>query len=244
MQVKYIFKTSNIYSNSSFFRRRSYALNNRIYQDTTNPSQNENIFHSVNHLTIRGNIAKKNDFIDFPYVTELTLIDYSNSSLHSISTILDRMIPLTKLYRLSINCEHFCVSQLMDLLYFSPNIQILISNSISFRKISLNAIQQTQTFQIISKENKIRNVTLNGQSTLGNIELFVKLCPHLQQLTIDLGQRNFFTVIMLLERETCSYHGPFLYLLNANQALLNTNRLKLSSDYAMKSISQNLYLWS
>jgi len=195
------------------------------------------MLHLVNHISIRGNIATKNDLIYFPNVTELTLFDYSNRSLHSISTILDRIIPLTKLYKLSIHSHHFCISQLMDLLYFSPNIHILIINSISLSKINSDSIQETQTFQTIFNENKITNIIFKEDSTLQCIQLFQKLCPRLEQITIDLTRYDHLKIMKLLESDICSHHAPFWCFLNVNSMLKSTIESYLNRDCSIKSVS-------
>lgn len=121
--------------NICFFRRNSYRLNNCSYGDTS-PYPNETNLYSMNHISIHGNIGTKDNSIYFPNVTELTVFDYSNRTLHSISTIFDRFIPLIKLSKLSIYSHHICITQLIYLLYFSPNIHTLTINSISLSKIS------------------------------------------------------------------------------------------------------------
>lgn len=194
----------------------------------------------MNHISIRGDISIKTNLIDFPNVTELTLIDYSNPSLYSISMILDRLIPLTKLCKLSIDDQKdFCISQLMDLLYFSPNIQILILHSISLEKISWNQIRQTQTYQTIFKKNKITHVTLTKELNLEIIQLFFNLCHRLEQLTINLDQCYHTKARNLLGNIIDSHYVPLLCLLNCNEALSTT-----SSDCSIKLISSDLYIWS
>ncbi len=214
-------------------------MNNHPYRDT-HPCSNKSIFHSVNHISIHGDISTKKNLIDFPNVTELTLIDYSNPSLYSISMILDRLIPLKNISKFSIHGEKsFCISQLMDLLYFSPNIQILIIHSISLTKINLNQIRQTQTFQTIFKKNKITNVTLTKDLNLETMQLFFNLCPRLEQLTINLDRHDHTTIRNLLGHTIDSHYVPLLCLLNAKEALSTT-----STDCSIKLISSDLYIWS
>jgi hypothetical protein len=159
--------------------------------------------------------------------------------------ILDRLIPLTKLCQLSIHEQKdFCVSQLMDLLYFSPNIQRLIIHSISLTKISLNQIRQTQTYQTIFKKNQITHITLTNDFNLETMQLFIHLCPRLEQLTIHLDRYNHSTIRNLLGHIMDSHYVPLLCLLNSNESLGTILRLDLSNDYLIKRISSDLYIWS
>jgi len=225
-----------------FFRRNDYTLNNHLYQDTF-PCQNKISLYSVNHISIQGNIATENNFIHFPNVTELTLFDYSNRSLHSISTLFDRIIPLIKLHKLSIHCRHMCISQLIDLLYFSPNINVLMINSISLSKISSSSIQQSQTFQTIFNENKIKNLIFKEDSTLECIQLFTNLCPRLEQLTIELNRYYRKSVFELLTNIIHSHHIHLLCFLNVNRILYTRIESYLPKDCSIKLFAQDLYIW-
>ncbi|CAF3824035.1 unnamed protein product [Rotaria sordida] len=153
---------------------------------STEPYRNTNNVHSVEHISIRDNLEIENNLIYFPNVNQLTLFNHSNNTLYSIPTILDQTIPLVKLFKLCINCHQFCIGKLMQLLYFSPNVHILIINSISLTKISSTSIQQTQTFQIICKKNKIINLMIEEISTHECLLLFIKLCPRLEQFTFQI----------------------------------------------------------
>ncbi len=226
------------------FRKNHYILNHRLYQDTY-PYPNEINPQSIKHISIRGDITTKNDFLYFPNVTELTLLDYLNPSLHSISTILDRLMPLTKLSKLTIQYRDLCISQLIDLLYFSPNIQLIIlESSISFSKISLISIQQTQTFQTIFNDNKIQNMIFKKDSTVESVRLFYKLCPRLEQMTIDLNRYDRTMVMKLIENDLHDSHVPFLCFLNIGNTSQWGIELYLSKHYSIKSVSQHLYIWS
>jgi hypothetical protein len=226
------------------FRRKHYALHKWLHEDTYS-CKNRIILHSVDHISIRGDLNTKNDFIDVPNVTELTLYKHSNKSLLSISTILDRIIPLTKLFKLSIHCDMFCISKLMELLYFSPNIHVLAINSISFSKIDAASIQKTQTFRTVFNENKITNLILQKNFRLDAMKLFLNLCPRLEQLTVGIRPHNFTSVktILSMKNDIHSPHLSFLCFLEAND--FSTWRILShpSSNCSMKLVSQNLYVW-
>ena len=181
LERKWYFRYEYEYSSVAFYSIKThesthYELKSHAYEETyPYPIQPE--VSLVNHLITRGNIAKKNQQIFLFNVTELTIHDYSNSSTDSISAVFDRIIPLTKLLFLSIHHRQFCVTQLIDLLYFSPSLQILFVNSLSFERVGSSTIQETETFRKIVKNNQIRKITVGTHATIETRCLLDKLCP-------------------------------------------------------------------
>ena len=225
--------------------RKQYTLHNCLYQNQ-NGLKNKIDFHSIDHLSIRGNLEiKTQNFISFPSVTQLSIFDHFNDSLYSISSLLDRIIPSTKLYKLSILCQSFCVTQFIELLYFSPNIDTLIINFISFSKVNCKSIQQTQTFRTVFNENKIINITLKEHVTSDILQLFVKLCPRLELLTINTTSYNMLAIVQTVSLENFIYspHLCFLCFLNANEILSKMLISYLPSDCLVKFFWPNLYVW-
>ncbi|CAF1231655.1 unnamed protein product [Rotaria sp. Silwood1] len=227
------------------YRRKHYILHNGLCQHTY-PYRNNNNLCSVNHISVQDDIEIKNNLIYFPHVTELTLFDHSNKTLHSISTILDRTIPLIQLFKISINCRQFCIGKLMELLYFSPNIHILIINSISLTKVSSTSIEQTQTFQAICNTNKITNLTIKESTTKECILLFIKLCPQLQQLTVGIHSYVLLSIIsnLLLEFEKCCKHLSCIDPMTSNHIPFQTTDYEniSTTDRLARSRAQHLQL--
>ena len=193
---------------------------------------------------MQGDISNRRNSIRFPNVIELKLDNYANESLYSISMVLDRVIPLSKLSKISLLSAQFCISQLMDLLYFSPNIRFLTLASISLAKISLTQIRQSQTFQTIFKVNQINQVTLTEHSTFESIELFLYLCPRLEQLSIDVTQYKATEIRHDIIHLITSHYVPVLCLLQADPIWSSLLRRDLPRDECMKFIDSKLYLWS
>lgn len=219
------------------YRSIHYELNSCSIEETF-PCQTSKIFPSVNHLIHRGNISTRTNVVSFPCLTDLTIVDYSNPSMHSVSTIFDRFISLTKLYKLSIDHQSFCVTQLIDLLYFSPHIQILSVHSLSFSKVSPKSIKETETFQTISKQNQIRKITLKDISYSQIIDFFNQLCPRLQQMIVGCNQYRFFPRLDLQ-----SFGAPFLCFLNFRGSI-DRIRSHTTESHSIELIGTNLYVWS
>jgi hypothetical protein len=219
------------------YRSIHYELNSCSFEETS-PCQISKIFSSVNHLIHRGDISTRTNLLSFPYITDLTIVDYSNRSMHSISTNFDRFISLTKLYKLSIDHRSICVTQLIDLLYFSPQIQILSVHSLSFSKVKLTSIEQTKTFQTISQQNQIRKITLKDCSSPQIIRFFSQLCPRLHQMIIDSNRYGFFP-----ELDLRFFGAPLLCFLNF-QGSIHRIQSHIQGRSSVELIGTNLYVWS
>ncbi|CAF1153630.1 unnamed protein product [Adineta steineri] len=213
------------------------------------PATNINNYYSVNHISIHNEIEMTRNLIYFPNVTKLTIFPYSNRTYHSLSTILDRIIPLIQLAELVINYPKFCIGKLVELLYYSPNIRTLILHSISFNKITSQLIQQSQTFETVSKKNRITNITIAESYTWEHMKLLCNLCSQLQRLTIA-RSRLFFGGYMDIVQFLFHDHNHNTRHLSS-LCFTNTDPFicrRLSSEYAstyvsVKSIEKNLYVW-
>ncbi|CAF4963780.1 unnamed protein product [Rotaria sp. Silwood1] len=133
----------------------------------------------INHVRICGTQSKNSIINYFPNAIELTF-DLSNDS---ITVDLNRILPLSKLRKLAIECYQFPFKRLIKLLYSTVNL-----NSLKIRRTSINdteyeLIQQSEFFQMISNKNMIKNLIIDECCTLTKIQLFVDICPQLQQLT-------------------------------------------------------------
>lgn len=118
-------------------------------------------------------------------------------------------------------------------------------DSISFKKINSQTIQETRTFQTVSKENKITNLMLKGHSTSDSLQLFINLCPRLEQLSLDTSRHELTLIIqnLFLNNEIRPINLTFLCFLNSNEVLKRIIAASLPSDWPIKSFSNNIYVW-
>ncbi|CAF1570194.1 unnamed protein product, partial [Rotaria sordida] len=88
-------------------------------------------------------------------------------------------------------------------------------------KINSTSIQQTQTFQTICKINKITNLIIKEIATQECILLFIKLCPRLEQLTIQIPLDILISIItnLFMRFEAYNKHLSVICFLNVNIAL-------------------------
>jgi len=226
-----------------------FSLRYRWSREERFPLTNINSLFSINHISIQNELEATHDLIYFPHVTKLTIFPHSNRTYHSLSTVLDRIIPLVQLTDLIVNYPKFCVGRLVELLYYAPSIRTLTVHSISFHKITSPSIQESQAFETASKKSRITNVTITEYETLEHVKLFCNLCPQLQQLTV--GTAGFFlnryipiVKFLLEDYKDKTHHLFFLCCTNADPHTYRSLRTTYpSDDISIKHSEGKLYLW-
>jgi hypothetical protein len=96
--------------------------------------------------------------IQFPHATELTFWFGSN---YMLIMTLNRFILSTQLTHLTINWLNFHLQELVQLLCLTPNVQVLNLCSISVSYSDSLSIQQSESFRLISNQNKIRSLIIS-----------------------------------------------------------------------------------
>jgi hypothetical protein len=135
-----------------------------------------------------------------------------------------------------------------------PNIETLVVQSVYFCKSCLASIQQTETFQSVSKRNKIKNLTLYPRYTSEEMKLFIHLCPRLEFITMQPADNHFEKAMQyLLMKDNPNVQHLFLIrIINASEKLVERTQTVIKSqetmnDYIMKKVEQflacNIYLW-
>ncbi|CAF3754774.1 unnamed protein product [Rotaria sordida] len=186
------FHTGYFYSTNPY-KRKDYTLyygkddnNCQFYQQIN--------FNKINHVRIYGTQSKNSIINYFPNVTELTF-DLSNDS---ITIDLNRIFPLSKLTKLVIECYQFPFKRLIKLLYSTVNLNSLKICKTLIKDTEYELIQQSELFQMISNKNMIKNLVIDECCTLKHIQLFVGLCPRLQQLTSGMNRKEFLSIVQFL----------------------------------------------
>ena len=203
--------------------------------------------HSVSHLTIQYQSETVACSSHFPNVTKLTLIcNYLGSNGPFISDV-GRIVPLTQLKSLVIDEQDICISQLIEILSFSPNIHSLKFSSMFFLDFHPLSIEQTEMVRQISMKNKITELTLGYRCTLEHLHFFVDLCPRLQRLTIGIHETLFESILkFLLPNKALNLF--LLSLLYTNdeamkkiQTIINCE--KLLENYSIELVNKEIHLW-
>jgi hypothetical protein len=126
----------------------------------------------------------------FPNVTELSLCYYAKND-HCLPTILDRLMLLKQLTKLFINNYSGPFSEIMDLLYSIPNVHTFtFSAHGSFNNEDLILLEQSEIFQFISKNNKIKEINIISKCKLEYVKVFVNLCPRLEYIILKNSRNN------------------------------------------------------
>ncbi|UJR13138.1 hypothetical protein I4U23_000162 [Adineta vaga] len=166
-------------------RRKDYTVCNRL-SDIICENETRNVFKSVDHVQILNEkvMEKCNDY--FPNATKLTIKnDFCADACRSIPTSFGRILHLQKLQTLIIKCDDLPLSKLIELLTYIPNLHTLIFQIMSLYEENKISIEQSETFQSVSKTNSIKNMICRQRCTLEKVKLLVMLFPRLQHLTID-----------------------------------------------------------
>jgi len=181
---------------------------------------------------------------------ELTFEDSFSTNHTSVAIILNRIIPLKQLTKLVIKCHYFSFKKLIELLYFTPNIRVLVFESMPFYKNDFMSIEQSEKFRLVSNTNNIIDVTFTDKCTLEKLKLILALCPRLQYLTINTLVRDLESITRFLLDKT-NQNTRHLFSLCFSQAYNNWfEKLEaliksetLLNDYILKLIDSKLYLW-
>lgn len=233
-----------------FSRRKDYTLYKQLDKNTSLHHPELNL-RSVEHIYIETEKSIINCMQYFPNAIELTFRKDFTSTCASVSTILNRIVPLQQLTKLAIECHYFSFKKMIELLCYTPNIRTLKFKSMpSYQKANdYTSVEQMETFRLVSNTNNITNVTFTGKCILEKLKLLLALCPRLQHLTIDTCATNLESITQFLldktnenTRHLCSL--CFLTVCDSSLEQLDTfiKSESLLDDYTLKLANYKLYL--
>ncbi|CAF0884673.1 unnamed protein product [Rotaria sordida] len=193
----------------------------------------------------------KNVYLNyFPNITQMTIKCCPRTPNGSITTILDYMIPLKQLKKLTIQCHDFSFEELVKLLSFAPNLNTLKLKLISVNENDLKLIQQTENFQYVSKTNQIKHLDLFQLCEFNQIELIINLFSQLEYLKTGINYKEIRQIkrylLSKINNKTrhlfflCVSGVPKICLKELNVLIKSENLL---NDYCIRFINRDLYLW-
>lgn len=155
---------------------------------------------------------------------------------------------LKQITKLIFHCHHLLFEQILDLLSYTTNIQVLeFDSKVSNRTDSLS-IEQNDRFQLVSNTNRVKNVTIRKEITLDRITLCIHLFSRLESLTIDSDKTDIKSIVRFILLES---NDHIRYLLSLSISAQHKDFLKpvkylidsgeLLRDYAIKFINQEVY---
>ncbi|CAF1134906.1 unnamed protein product [Rotaria sordida] len=241
---------SGIFYSTNPYRRKDYTfiweLNKKFCSDYKQTN-----FSSVKHVRVSNLVESNTSTNYFPNATQLTIKHDLETLPHSISIILNRIVPLAKLTKLIfIYSYDFPFEQSIELLGFTPNLHTLKYDVIIFNETNSKLIQQNNIFQYVSKINKIKNLEIHQSSTLEEIKMIVNLFPQLEYFKTKMIRKEIELIIRFLLSKNnhqiyhlyylCILEIPKIYLKKLNMLIKLENLL---DDYSIKLINRDLYLW-
>jgi hypothetical protein len=231
-----------------FFRKKHYTLYKQL-NETTSLDYSDSNLNSVQHLRIESEKTMMNCIHYFPNAAELTFKDGFSTTRTSLSSILNRIIPLNHLTKLVIECHHFSFKKMIELLRFTPHLHTLIFESMPFYKNDYMSIEESETFRLVSNTNAITEVTFTDKCTLEKLQLLLTLCPRVQHLTINTLVRNLDSITRFLLNKT-NPNTRRLCLLCFSRATSNwldkldslISSETLIDDYTLNLVDSKLYI--
>ena len=250
----YIGKYRLIFISNIFFSvssTRNYTFHWEVNKQNCLPLEKTDS-NSVKHIYICSNRITNECTNYFPNVTELTIKYCLETSDDSISTTLNRIVPLRRLTKLEIKCSNLSFEQFTHLLWHTPNLHTIKASSLFKGLLNVKQLTQSDHFQYVSKTNKIKNLIFDGWDTLGSnsIQLVIYLFPKLEYLKTRLIRKEIVPITRLLLTETnhkisrlcflCITNIPKICLQELNRLIKSENLL---DDYFLKFAKSELYLW-
>ncbi|CAF1127888.1 unnamed protein product [Rotaria sordida] len=236
------------------YRRKSYSIYDERVMSTSSFRPKCNI-NPVQFVKIQEQEEIINCRYYFPNAIELTLsyfYEKKNQNFHLTS--FNNIIPLKQLTKLVI---HICPDrfvEIIELLLLSPNIHTFEIHCESLKYFDLILIENSETFQLLSKTNNIKEIIIMLDCTLEITKFFVNLCLRLQYLTMKISNDNLQLVLsFLFSKSNYITHNLFLlcikYMSNTEFDILeNFIVLQESFDVYLTRTKVNpynndVYLW-
>lgn len=209
----------------------------------------KNTLQSVHNITITSPHAVDYEKI-FPNVTELTVSMYCNNFTWLSSNEFQKTIPVTRITKLTIENKYNKFHDVLDVLLKIPNIHTLTLTSIKVVGRDIPSLQEKENFRLVSKQNKIKNVTITDAYTLKTIQMLIELCPELQHLTLGVSQISLIPTVRFLLSENNEIPCKISSLCVLDQRGVLTAKLKTIiqserplNNYSLKFFNHKLYLW-
>ena len=112
------------------------------------------------------------------------------------------------------------------------------------------SLERSKAFRLVSKNNRITNVTIREIFTLEKAQMLITLCPRLQSLTIRINVKDLRSIARFLweTNRQNTRHLHSVHFLAATNVWLNKLEVlikseKLLNDFTIRLIDSKLYLW-
>ncbi|CAF1150383.1 unnamed protein product [Adineta steineri] len=208
-------------------------------------------FDSVHHIDMRNSYPINKFENYFPNATKLTF-EYSwPSPDYSMEGNLSCIISLEQLTEIVVEASPIHFMQFVKLLSVAVNLHRLKFDYISIDEMNPRTIQEDAIFQLVSKTNVVKNLTLTYDGSLEIVELFFALCPRLQHLEVHYHFTDILRSLMGLILSKTNNNNHHLSSLcfrdetgetEENMKMIIKND-KLLDDYIVECIDKKVYIW-
>jgi hypothetical protein len=215
-----------------------YSINSNRY--TSNLIYETCSFKKIN-LDFTRHIVLSNDSTTIDLCSsQLTIscTDYENKNL-SIDE-LNRMIPLEELTNLIVARNKFDMTQVMELLGFCSNIQILTIPEYSSSLLSLPN----------ENKNNLQQIIIREQLSLEDVQELINAFPRLKSLEIKISENELELIVRYLLKHINNkkHHLCLLGFRDAHSVIVKRlqkliDREELVQTYSIEYIADTAYLW-
>ncbi|UJR24236.1 hypothetical protein I4U23_027203 [Adineta vaga] len=132
--VVYLASLRNDAKKTQFEERKDYEVCNQLNQ-IFYANDSQNILKSVNRLWIENEVVIEKCNVYFSNVTELTLEnEFVLTTCQSFPINLIHILPLQRLQTLRIQCNHLCLSKMIEILSYTTTLHTLVLQTNPFTK--------------------------------------------------------------------------------------------------------------
>ncbi|CAF3719468.1 unnamed protein product [Adineta steineri] len=223
------------------YRRKTHEFYWEHYYNTRS-NIHEDSFTSVKQISIHGTQTYMDCCVYFPNVNELTIYDCG-----SISTSLNKILPLQQLNKLIINSKKFRFKDILNLINVTSNLKTFKLYYHSIDGDQLKIIEQSDIYQSVLNKNQIENLEIiHCCCSLKEILFFSQLFSKLKTFQIEIIRKEFISIMRYLLLKMS--HLVFLCVKDLPKIYSNKLNILIKSDnllehYFIKFINRDLYLW-
>ncbi|CAF3969201.1 unnamed protein product [Adineta steineri] len=209
-------------------------------------------FDSVHHIEIYNTHAINKCTNYFPNTTKLSF----TGEWAPIRDLIDSSVPCIialkqQLTEIVVEDVPVYFMDLVKLLSVAVNLKRLQFDLLSIDEINPATIQQDAVFQLVSKTNVVKDLTLKCRSSLEIVELLFALCPRLQHFELHYNFTDLLRSLMRLILSKTSNNNRHLsslcFIVETNRTEENLKMVikndKLLDDYMVECIDKKLYIW-
>ncbi|CAF1570093.1 unnamed protein product [Adineta steineri] len=168
-----------------------------------------------------------------------------------MNIILSHIISPEQLTEIVIEHAPISFMELVKLLSVAVNIHRIRLDYVSIDKINPVTIQQNEIFQLVSKNNVVKNLTLKYEHSVEKVELLFALCPRLQYLALHDDCASFLIPLIKLILSKTNNNNRHLSSLCISKETDETEETlkmvikndKLIDDYMVECIDNKVYVW-